>query len=183
MARYDPIPRNAQHLRAPPPMHFHAIGLLRADHRRIRGLLRQCLRSHGGEEQADLALKACHALVIHLLVEEEIFHPAFLDATGDRQLHCQAEVEHDGIKRLVAQIGEAPLQGELFVARMQVLASMVQHHVEEEEKRDGMLAEAACAGLDSEALAQRLKEHRRLLRKRVQLLRWRVRTAHTLSCR
>lgn len=160
--------------RAASPRSTHAMDMLRADHRRIRGMFRQFTRSTSLEGRAAAAEKICHALIIHMMIEEEIFHPAFLEATDDMQLYCQAEVEHEGIKRLVTLISDAPLQGELFAARMNLLSAMVQHHVDEEEKRDGMLAEAASAELDCEALGERMRQHQALLRKRLPLLRWRV---------
>ena len=78
------------------------------------------------------------------------------------------------MQRLATQVCEAPRQGELFAARMAVLVSMLRHHMDETEKRDGMLAEATCAGIDCEALGERIRQHRELLKKRLPLLRWRI---------
>jgi hypothetical protein len=165
-------PRAPQPYRAPPAA--SAIDLIRTDHRRICGMFRQFARSHTEEGRAALAGKICQALVIHMMVEEEVFHPAFLEATSDRQLHCQAEVEHEAIKRLIAAVTGSPPAGELFTARMNVLAALVQHHVEEEERRDGMLAAAASAGIDGAGLAGRMRRYREHLKRRLPLLQRRL---------
>lgn len=160
--------------RGTPPRSTHAIELLRHEHRRIRGLLSQFERSQSEPGRAALAEKICHALIVHMLMQQEIFFPAFLESTDDRQLYCQALVEQEAIQRLVTQVCEAPRQGELFAARMAVLLAMLRHHMDETEKRDGMLAEATCAGIDCEALGERMRQHRELLKKRLPLLRWRI---------
>lgn len=164
------MPRHLQDSRAvrrppggTPPRTTHAIELLRHEHRRIRGLLSQFEHSQSDQGRAALAERICHALVVHMLVQQEIFYPAFLESTGDRQLYCQALVEQEAMQRLVTQVGEAPRQGELFAARM----AMLRHHMDETGKRDGMLAEAACSGIDCEALGERMRQHRELLKKRV----------------
>jgi hypothetical protein len=44
---------------------------------------------------------------------------------------------------------------------------MVRHHVDEEEKRDGMFAEARSAGMDLVALGEQLRLRREQLKKRL----------------
>ena len=51
-----------------------------------------------------LAEQICNALKVHTTIQEEIFYPAFLAATGDKDLHHEAQVEHKGAKRLIAEI-------------------------------------------------------------------------------
>lgn len=36
----------------------------------------------------------CGALRVHATIEEELFYPAFPDATDDKDLHHEAEIEH-----------------------------------------------------------------------------------------
>ena len=52
--------------------------------------------------KAEIAEKICTALKTHTTIEEEIFYPAFLEATEDKEIHHEAEVEHDGAKNLIA---------------------------------------------------------------------------------
>ena len=64
-------------------------------------------------------------------------------------VHHEAEVEHEGAKKLIATIEEAG-PDEYYDARISVLSEMIKHHVKEEEKRDGMFAKARASEMDLE---------------------------------
>jgi hemerythrin superfamily protein len=133
-----------------------AIALLKADHRQVEEWFKQfeSTRSEGRKES--LAQKVCQALKVHTQIEEEIFYPAFLEATEDKDTHHEAEVEHDGAKKLIAEIESAGPQDDYYDARMKVLSEMIKHHVKEEEQRGGMFAEARESGMDLKALGEQL---------------------------
>jgi hypothetical protein len=53
---------------------------------------------------------------VHTSIEEEMFYPAFLKATGDKDLHHEAIVEHAAAKKLIAEIQQmSPSDGLLPV--------------------------------------------------------------------
>jgi Hemerythrin HHE cation binding domain len=133
-----------------------AIALLKADHRQVEEWFKQfeSTRSEGRKES--LAQKVCQALKVHTQIEEEIFYPAFLEATEDKDTHHEAEVEHDGAKKLIAEIESAGPQDDYYDARMKVLSEMIKHHVNEEEQRGGMFAEARKSGMDLKSLGEQL---------------------------
>lgn len=140
-----------------------AIALLKTDHRQVERWFAQFGSSRSSEKKADLAAKICHALRVHTTIEEEIFYPAYLAATADDDLHHEAEVEHDGAKYLIGQIESAGPENEYFEARISVLAEMIQHHVKEEEKREGMFAKARRSGMDLELLGEQMSERKQEL--------------------
>src|SRR5262249_60039845 len=76
------------------------------------------------------------------LLEKRGVYPAFLEATGEKDIHHEAEVEHEGAKKLIAEIEAAGPDDDYFDARVSVLSEMINHHVNEEEKRGGMFAKA-----------------------------------------
>jgi hemerythrin superfamily protein len=133
-----------------------AIALLKADHRQVEGWFEEFDSSRSASRKRDLANRICMALKAHTTIEEEIFYPAFLEATGDEDIHHEAEVEHDGAKKLIAEIEKAGPDDDYFDARMSVLSEMVKHHVREEEKRDGMFGKAREADMDLAMLGQEL---------------------------
>jgi hypothetical protein len=96
------------------------------------------------------------ALKTHTVMEEEIFYPAFLEATQEEEIHHQAEIEHDGAKKLIARIEESAPDDEYYDARVKVLSEMIKHHVKEEEKRDGMFAKAKQSEMDLDAIGEEL---------------------------
>jgi hemerythrin superfamily protein len=133
-----------------------AIALLKADHRQVEQWFEQFESSRSDAKKSDLAQKICQALTVHTQIEEEIFYPAFYEATQDKEIHHEAEVEHEGAKRLIEEIESSGPDDDYFDARMSVLSEMVKHHVREEEKRDGMFGEARNADMDLKALGEQL---------------------------
>lgn len=134
-----------------------AIALLKADHRQVEEWFSQFENTSSSSRKQDLASKICAALKAHTAIEEEIFYPAFLEATEEKDIHHEAEVEHDGAKKLIAEIERSGPQDDYFDARVTVLSEMIKHHVKEEEKRDGMFAKARQADMDLMALGEQLK--------------------------
>lgn len=133
-----------------------AITLLKADHRQVEAWFGQFDKARSDERKVDLARKICGALKAHTVIEEEIFYPAFLKATRETDIHHEAAVEHDGAKKLIAQIEASGPQDEYYDAKVTVLSEMIRHHVNEEEKRDGMFAKARQSDMDLEALGAQL---------------------------
>jgi len=137
-----------------------AIALLKADHRQVEEWFSQFESTNSSSRKQDLAQKICTALKAHTQIEEEIFYPAFLQATDETDIHHEAEVEHDGAKKLIAEIEKGGPDDDYFDARISVLSEMIKHHVKEEEGRDGMLAKARQSDMDLVALGQQLAERK-----------------------
>jgi hemerythrin superfamily protein len=133
-----------------------AIALLKADHRQVEEWFAQFEKTNSSSRKQDLAQKICAALKAHTEIEEEIFYPAFLEATEDKDIHHEAEVEHAGAKKLIAEIERAGPADDYFDARVTVLSEMIKHHVKEEEKRDGMFAKARQSDMDLVTLGEQL---------------------------
>jgi hemerythrin superfamily protein len=133
-----------------------AIALLKADHRQVEGWFAQFEKTRSPERKLELAQNICKALKVHTEIEEEIFYPAFLEATDDKDMHHEAEVEHDGAKKLIAVIEGSSPSDDYYDARVKVLSEMIKHHVKEEEQRDGMFAEARKSDMDLNALGEQL---------------------------
>jgi len=141
-----------------------AIALLKADHREVEDLFEQFQKAPSADQKGELAGRVCVALRIHTAIEEEMFYPAFLEATGETQIHHEAEIEHAGAKNLISQIEEASPEDEYFDAKVKVLSEMIKHHVNEEEKPDGMFARAQGSGMDLDALGEQMQERKGELR-------------------
>jgi hemerythrin superfamily protein len=133
-----------------------AIALLKADHRQVEGWFEQFESSRSDDKKQMLARNICQALKVHTTIEHEIFYPAFLEATEETDIHHEAEVEHDGAKKLIAEIEASGPNDEYYDAKVTVLSEMIKHHVNEEEKRDGMFAKARQADMDMKGLGEQL---------------------------
>jgi hemerythrin superfamily protein len=138
------------------PTQQDAIALLKADHRQVEEWFEQFESTRSDERKQKLAQQCCQALKVHTQIEEEIFYPAFLEATEEEDIHHEAEVEHDGAKKLISQIEASGPEDDYFDAKVKVLSEMIKHHVNEEEKRDGMFAKARQSDMDLKALGEQL---------------------------
>ncbi|HTQ35924.1 MAG TPA: hemerythrin domain-containing protein [Steroidobacteraceae bacterium] len=135
-----------------------AITLLKSDHREVESLFDQYQKASSVDQKAELADRICAALRVHTEIEEEMFYPAFLEATDEVEIHHEAEIEHAGAKNLISQLEESGPDDEYFDAKVKVLSEMIRHHVNEEEKPAGMFARAQGSGMDLDALGEQLQE-------------------------
>jgi hypothetical protein len=155
-SRKPPQSIESHSLQESAPSAVDAIELLMADHREVEALFQEFQDAEEDAEKLDLGCKICAALEVHMMIEEEIFYPAFVEATGDTDLNNEALVEHDGAKKLIAEIQAFEPNDELFEAKVKVLSEMIEHHVKEEEQDGGMFAEARESGMNLAALGARL---------------------------
>jgi hypothetical protein len=110
-----------------------------------------------------LAEQICMELTVHTKIEEDIFYPACQGEIDDGLWH-EAYVEHDGAKVLIAEIEAGSPGDEFYDAKVKVLSEMIKHHVKEEEQRaEGMFAQARDAGLDMEALGDEMAAEKKAL--------------------
>jgi len=101
---------------------------------------------------------------VHAQIEEEIFYPA-CEGVVDEDLLKESYVEHDAAKVLIAEIEAAGGESdEFFDAKVKVLSEEIEHHVEEEEKREtGVFSQARKGDLDMDALGQQLAARKQQL--------------------
>ncbi len=134
-----------------------AIALLKSDHKEARELFEEYekKKDHASDEQKmDIARAVCGALLIHMEIEEKIFYPRVRQGIDDNDLMNEAEVEHEGAKDLIRQLGELKPGDPMFDAKIKVLGEQIDHHVEEEE--GDMFPKARKAGIDLDALGAEL---------------------------
>jgi hemerythrin superfamily protein len=137
-----------------------AVALLKADHRQVETWFEQFEKSRSDDKKKRLATQICQALRIHTTIEEEIFYPAFLEATGDDDMHHEAEVEHASGKDLIGQIEASGPDDDYYDAKVKVLSEMIKHHVKEEEQKEGMFAEAKASDMDLVALGEQMAQRK-----------------------
>ena len=145
-----------------------AVALLKADHRAVEELFAQFEKADGDSKKQKLALQICAELTVHAKIEEEIFYPA-CEGKVEEDLMREAYVEHDGAKVLIAEIESGEPSDEYYDAKVKVLQEQIEHHVEEEEQRmEGMFAQARKAGLDMDALGEELATRKQQLKAEIE---------------
>jgi len=144
-----------------------AIKLLKDDHRQVEEWFEEFENTNSSSKKQKLATNICLALRVHTMIEEEVFYPACREAGVELDTMDEADVEHDGAKKLIEEI-EASAPGEdHYDARVKVLSEMIKHHVKEEEQRGGMFAQAKEAELDLKELGVELKARKDELMKQM----------------
>ncbi len=133
-----------------------AVALLKADHRTVEELFSKFEKASGDGAKEKIARQICLELSVHAKIEEEIFYPA-CEGKIEEDLLKEAYVEHDGAKVLIAEILAGGPGDEYYDSKVKVLQEQIEHHVEEEEQRmEGMFAQARKAGLDMDQLGEEL---------------------------
>jgi hemerythrin superfamily protein len=140
-----------------------AVALLKADHRELEGLFAKFESAKGEARKKALVQQICTELSAHAMIEEEILYPACRGEIEDDVLD-EAYVEHDGAKVLIAELLASDPGDEFYESKVKVLSENIKHHVKEEEQRsEGMFAQAREAGLDMEELGARMKTRKKAL--------------------
>ncbi len=133
-----------------------AVRLLKQDHREVEGWFDEYEQLEADAEKLALFNKIALALKVHTRIEEEIFYPEERGQIEDDMLD-EAYVEHDGAKKLIAEIEAMRPGDDYYDAKVKVLGEYIKHHVKEEEQPGGLFAQAKKGDDDLEAMGERLK--------------------------
>lgn len=133
-----------------------AISLLKQDHREVEKWFDEYEQLEDEGEKVALFNQIATALKVHTRIEEEIFYP---EERGDveEDMLDEAYVEHDGAKKLIAEIEGMKPSDEYYDAKVKVLGEYIKHHVKEEEQPGGIFAQAKKGDEDLDEMGERLK--------------------------
>jgi iron-sulfur cluster repair protein YtfE (RIC family) len=157
---------------------MNAIDLLKADHAKVQGLLRQ-YESAGGR-QREIAEQIFTELEMHAMLEEELFYPALAGRVGSaaameevdaeegesedegEDLVAEAREEHREVKTLIAMLRALDPGDEQFQTSFSELRESVEEHVGMEE--DELMPDAMAAlGGELERLGRQMEERKEQL--------------------
>jgi hypothetical protein len=139
-----------------------AVTLLKQDHREVEGWFEEYEQLDADAEKLALFNKIALALKVHTTIEEEIFYPEERGDVEDDMLD-EAYVEHDGAKKLIAEIEAMKPADEYYDAKVKVLGEYIKHHVKEEEQPGGIFAQAKRGDEDLDAMGERMKARKQAL--------------------
>jgi hypothetical protein len=139
-----------------------AVTLLKKDHREVEGWFDEYEQLEADADKLALFNQIALALKVHTQIEEEIFYPEERGEVEDDILD-EAYVEHDGAKKLIAEIEAMKPSDEYYDAKVKVLGEYIKHHVKEEEQPGGIFAQAKKGDEDLDAMGERLKARKQEL--------------------
>ena len=147
---------------------MNAIELLKNDHKKIRQLLAElaATTNRAMKKRSALLSTIADEFERHSKIEEEIFYPAFKQASensDDGKMYFEAIEEHRAIGDLVLpDLKKTDPTSDQFSGRAKVLKELIEHHAGEEERdmfpRARKLMSAAQLGELGERMAQRKRE-------------------------
>jgi hypothetical protein len=141
-----------------------AVNLLKQDHREVEGWFDEYEQLDDSTEKLELFGKIALALKVHTRLEEEIFYAEERGEVEDDLLD-EAQVEHDGAKKMIAEIEAMQPDEDLYDAKVKVLGEYIKHHVKEEEQPGGIFAQAKRGEPDLDAMGERIKARKQELMK------------------
>ena len=136
-----------------------AIAMLTDDHCQVRALFQQYADTPDPYLQQIIAEHIFAELILHMLLEETVFYPAFAEQADEegKQLVSDALLDHQQVKELIEALQEIDDEAG-FETRFNALRDHVEQHIEEEETT--LFPQAA------QVLATHLEEIALLLRER-----------------
>ncbi|MGH8728335.1 MAG: hemerythrin domain-containing protein [Burkholderiales bacterium] len=131
-----------------------AIQLLKEDHQEVDKLFKQFESAKDETDKQKILRKVCEELIVHARIEEDLFYPAVRQVLDAKDVMDEAEVEHQSLKQLIAELGAMQPKDDLYDAKVMVLSEYVKHHVKEEQ--DEMFPKVEKADIDLNALGEEL---------------------------
>lgn len=132
------------------------INLLKEDHKKVKSLFaeyEELLENKGSnDKKAKIVQQICTELTLHALAEEAIVYPAAREVIEDEDLMDEADVEHAGAKKLIAELQAMNPDESHYDAKVAVLKEYIEHHVKEEEKE--MFSQLKDSDVDRDQLGQ-----------------------------
>jgi hemerythrin superfamily protein len=137
-----------------------ALDMLKQDHDRVEKSFKDFEKMDRQDAEACRRLinEVCEELTVHSTLEEEIFYPAVREAIEDEDLMNEAAVEHETAHMLIDQLENMGPDDPNYFATFTVLGEYVRHHIKEEQGE--MFPAARKAGLDLQALGERMRARR-----------------------
>ncbi len=112
------------------------IGLLKRDHRNVKGLFQEFEKGSGKVQKQKIAERIIEELSLHASIEEQLVYPLLRARdTKSKDRVLEALEEHHLAKTTLAELDAMTTADERYDAKMTVLAESIRHHIEEEESQ------------------------------------------------
>ena len=112
-----------------------AIALLKRDHDKLKGLLRELepTTERAVKTRGELFSRIKSELTIHEIIEEEIFYPTLKQHPKARDIVLEGYEEHNVVDALMRELETLDVEDETWGPKARVMIENIEHHIEEEE--------------------------------------------------
>ncbi|HEY3524390.1 MAG TPA: hemerythrin domain-containing protein [Candidatus Limnocylindrales bacterium] len=148
-----------------------AIALLEDDHGRIKKRLNELDKTTEGDERRREELFATikGELVVHEIIEEEIFYPALKEHPKARDLVLEGYEEHHVVDTIMGELEGMDVTDEMWTAKATVMKENLEHHIDEEEKELFVKARQVFDENELDELGQRMTERKKSAQKELNI--------------
>lgn len=147
--------------RSPDEAPIDAIARLKADHRRLQGLLNR-LQSSKPRAQAEREVRMrelVEALSVHLHLKETLFYPRLQARTAEAEGPVLEALEaHHLLKWQLKELDGLPASNPRFAPKLTQLSTVLRAHLSQEAKRLHPLAYESLSAEERELLGQQMAE-------------------------
>jgi Hemerythrin HHE cation binding domain len=114
---------------------MNALTLLETDHVKVKKLLGELesTTERGVRTREQLFATIKGELVVHEIIEEEIFYPELKGHPKAKEIVLEAYEEHDVVNTLMGELEGMPVDDERWGPKAKVMKENIEHHIEEEE--------------------------------------------------
>jgi hypothetical protein len=134
-----------------------AIDLLTAQHKAINEVAQKLQKFKSDTAGVKELRNLCRLWTHHRVMEEEMVYPAFRDKGVDEARIDEAGITHDLVAILLADLVRRDPADGLLAPGVKVLLRMISEVIEGKEQRKGLFSAAKEAGVDMQALGEKLQ--------------------------
>ena len=146
-----------------------AISLLKADHDKMKKLLNELesTTERGVKTRTELFATIKGELMVHEVIEEEIFYPELKGHPKARDIVLEGYEEHHVVDLLMGELEGLDVNDESWGAKAKVMKENVEHHMEEEEGDMFKKARQVFDDAELEELGERMERRKRAAQKEI----------------
>lgn len=128
---------------------MNAIALLERQHENALELLNELRASAPGDERVAMFKKLQHTLLVHMLLEEEVFYPTVANHIANGEPFSEGYEENAQTRALMGRCARVLDDEALFQLRLGAIEALLSHHVKRERRS---MFYAACEVFDATQL-------------------------------
>lgn len=134
--------------------------LLKKDHQRVSELFHELSMTRDTKEKEQFFEQLKNELELHSFVEEKIFYPELKRPNQTREIALEAYEEHRLVQKLLEELEELGKDREEWNAKLKVLQTNVEHHVQAEEGQIFNLAKQMLPQEKADELGARIQSEK-----------------------
>jgi hypothetical protein len=148
-------------------MHNEFFQMLKKDHEEVKGILEQLksTKESASKKREELFQKLREELVPHMKAEERTFYPPLMAKKEAREDAMEGVEEHHVSEMVLKELEKMPKGEDQWGAKMGVFKELVEHHIQDEEKKVFKSAEKALGHDEIQNIMKQFEQEKQKIKK------------------